>query len=170
LLFVLLLFACGAYWPSLLSIPYFVLFIVLVTRWSLLHTFEGTKFQTIVKISLLVYSAFHMIVIYLYQLKLVREWLPPEHVVARLLSLNNIFYTKCEEPGNLFLNPEAKWQEITYPFILLVFYWFVAVELSYSNETTKNIKQVSLMLTKKTKIPFFDDMDKSVSLKIQFQL
>ena len=98
-------------------------------------------------------------------MNLVREWLPPEHILARLLSLNNIFYSKCEEPGNLFLNPEANWQEITYPFILLIFYWFVAVELSYSNETIKNIKQVSLMLTKKTKIPFFDDIDNNVSLK-----
>jgi hypothetical protein len=168
LLFVILLFACGAYWPSLLSIPYFILFIVLVTRWSLQHTFEGTKFQTIVKISLLVYSALHIIIIYLYQLKLVREWLPPEQILARLLSLNNIFYTKCEDPGNLFLNPEANWQEMTYPFILLVFYWFVAVELAYSNETTNNIKQMSLMLTKKAKIPLFDDIDNNVNLKNSF--
>jgi hypothetical protein len=101
-------------------------------------------------------------------LKLVREWLPPEQILARLLSLNNIFYTKCEDPGNLFLNPEANWQEMTYPFILLVFYWFVAVELAYSNETTNNIKQMSLMLTKKAKIPLFDDIDNNVNLKNSF--
>jgi hypothetical protein len=57
--------------------------------------------------------------------------LPNGELTQRLLGLNQIVYTKCEQPAHFYFHDNLKWQQITAPFVLLAFYWFVAVEFSY---------------------------------------
>jgi len=130
-IFMLLLFTCGTFRPSALSIPYFVAFLSLVVRLLFSKTIRDNRFQVTIKVLLLFYSALHMLLIYVYQLKLFQYVLPSNELPARLLDLMNVFYTDCNQPAHFYLNPSVIWQQCVYPFILFLLYWFTAVEFSY---------------------------------------
>ena len=143
--FMLLLFACATFWPSVLSIPYFVSFLSLIVFWlfssSKWTKAETTKLKLAIKIGLIFYLALHILCIYVYQLKLFQYALPANEMLARLLGLMNAFYTSCDQPAHFYLNPSVKWQQCVYPFILFMLYWFTAVEFSYlqmHKSTTKS--------------------------------
>ena len=133
LIFLILLFMCSSFWPSLLSIPYFMFFLMLLTKWSLSSKIHDTKFQLSLKIILLFYLALHILVIYLYQIQIFQLALPNTEFVARILGLNYIVYTKCEQPAHFYLNQDIEWMQIVYPFILFFLYWFISIYFTYNN-------------------------------------
>ena len=128
--FLTLLFACAAMWPSLLSAPYFLLFLFLFTKWA--FSSQIKRSQIVIKVGLLVYLALHLVACYLYQLDVVQARLSrPGELYARLLGLYDIFYTRCEQPAHVYMRTTIVWQQVTLPFVLLAFYWFIALEFSY---------------------------------------
>jgi hypothetical protein len=163
LIFMLLLFTCGTFRPSALSIPYFVAFLSLVVRLLFSKTIRDNRFQVTIKVLLLFYSTLHMLLIYVYQLKLFQYVLPSNELPARLLDLMNVFYTDCNQPAHFYLNPNVVWQQCVYPFILFLLYWFTAVEFSYvgfnaslskkssksNNPATINVRQMYDQVLKK---------------------
>ena len=132
LVFLLLLFACGALWPSALSFFYFITFITLLTRWSLAINTLNSKFLRNLKKIIIVYLALHLLISYVYQIHYLQVFLPPEDDLAKLLGLNQIVYTRCESPAHLFLNTSLRWQQYTNSFVLLVLYYYLSIEYSYT--------------------------------------
>ena len=106
---------------------------MLLTKWSFSSKIHDTKFQLSLKIILLFYLAFHMLIIYLYQIQTFQLALPNTEFVARILGLNFIVYTKCEQPAHFYLNQDIEWMQIVYPFVLFTLYWFIAIEFSYTH-------------------------------------
>ena len=132
LTFLTLLFACATVWPSLLSLFYLIVFIVIMTRWSLSIPVINTDFLRNTKMLVLVYAALHLLVIYLYQIHMFQTAVPPSDLIARLLGFNQIVYTQCTHPAHYFFPDTLVWQQITYPFLLFILYHFLAVEHSYT--------------------------------------
>ena len=137
LIFLTFLFASSCIWPSILSLPYLVLFLFLFTKWTFSKSI--TNYQIPIKIFLIFYIALHLLTYYLYQLKLFQMYLPSDELIARLMGISIIVYSKCEQPGHLFINDDVKWQQITLPFILFIFYWLIALELSYFRNGSSTI-------------------------------
>lgn len=130
--FLLLLFSSGSVWPSVLSAPYLLVSLALLARWSLAFDIQHTRFQSNIKIGILIYTALHLLVLYLYQIHLFQTFIEPLSFVARLLGFTQFVYTECEQPAHFYLNWEVvKWQEWCAPFLSLALYWFIGVEFSY---------------------------------------
>lgn len=78
---VTLLAASGVILPSLLNALYFVVFLALATWWSLYKSL-GQKFAYL-RIAMAVYTALHLIVLYLYQFEFFQDALPHTEEWAR---------------------------------------------------------------------------------------
>ncbi len=129
LIFLTFLFASSCMWPSILSLPYLVLFLFIFAKWTFSKPIANNQMP--IKIFLIFYIALHLLTYYLYQLKLFQMYLPSDDLIARLMGISSIVYSKCEQPGHLYINNDIKWQQITLPFILFIFYWLIALEISY---------------------------------------
>ncbi len=136
LTFLTFLFVSSCIWPSILSIPYLIIFLILLTKWSFSSSF--TNYQLPIKIFLLIYISLHLLMCYIYQIKLFQSILPPEDIKSRLFGLYNIIYTECQQPGHYYINKNIKWQQIALPFVLMAFYWFIALDFSYFRNGIKS--------------------------------
>jgi hypothetical protein len=139
LLFLTILFMCSSLYPSILSVPYVVGFIALILRWSFNYNLIEAKFQLVLKLILLVYSALHILVIYLYQFNLFQLKLNPNSFAIRLVGLPFILSSKCEQPAHFTLNSDIRIEHLIHPFCLVLLYLFIAVEFSYAREKFKQI-------------------------------
>ena len=111
----------------------FLFFLILLMKWSLSSKIQNTKFQLSFKIILLFYLSLHILAIYLYQIQIFQLALPNTEFVARILGLNQIVYTKCEQPAHYYLNQDIEWMQVVYPFILFILYWFIAIDFTYTH-------------------------------------
>jgi hypothetical protein len=139
LLFLTILFLCASLYPSILSLPYLLTFIALILRWSFNYNLIETKFQLVLKLILLIYSALHILIVYLYQFNLFQLELEPNSFAIRLVGLPHILYTKCAQPAHFYLNWGIRIEQLIHPFCLVLLYWFIAVEFSYAREKFKRI-------------------------------
>jgi fatty acid desaturase len=192
ILFLILLAISGGIWPSLLSIPYFILFLIIISYWScmrqnILPPFLNQKLGTnttivtqqpqinnqvlvtpntttitnnndqvspptnqqqpkaendgcvliekAIKIFLLFYLALHILLLYIYQFNFFQSYSDKNSLTIRLLGLYAAITTRCDQPANFSFN-QLKFQQITYPFILIIFYWILKFESAY----IKNLK------------------------------
>lgn len=142
-IFLTLLFLCTALWPSVLAIVYLIFFLFLMTKWSLIcNDSEQLKTMRTIKMILIIYTALHILVYYLYQFNLFQNVIQSDNLYARLFGLNRVIYTKCEQPAHLYFANDLKWQQIVYPFILFLLYWFLAIEFSYKHEKVEYKKTI----------------------------
>lgn len=204
ILFLILLAISGGIWPSLLSIPYFILFLIIISYWScmrqnILPPFLNQKLGTnttivtqqpqinnqvlvtpntttitnnndqvspptkqhqpkaendgcvliekAIKIFLLFYLALHILLLYIYQFNFFQSYSDKNSLTIRLLGLYAAITTRCDQPANFSFN-QLKFQQITYPFILIIFYWILKFESAYiknlkdENEDIDKIKPV----------------------------
>ena len=86
----LLLALAGIALPSLLSATYFLSFLVIATWWGCYRSL-GNRFA-VFRIVLLVYSALHLVLLYLYQFQFFQEALDPANFYARYVK---IFLFSC---------------------------------------------------------------------------
>ena len=77
-----LLSCAGIMHPSLISFVYFFLFCSIMTLWSRLHTFSDTAILRLL-LAVQVYTATHLVVLYLYQFQFLQNMLPPDSLAAR---------------------------------------------------------------------------------------
>ncbi len=192
LLFLILLAVSGGIWPSVLSVPYFLLFLIIITYWScmrssILPSFINQKFPTnttittttvlpntenveldtqlnasqqltvekkadgcskklesVIKVFLLIYLAIHVLVMYLYQFHFFQSYLNDNNLITRLLGLYPAVIRRCDIPAHVNFQYNMKFQQITYPFILIFFYWILSFEFAYI-KNMKNDVQVCLL-------------------------
>lgn len=79
---VVLLGLISVIWPCVLSSVYFMTFLIISTWWSIYLPVKRRTFN-LFKLTLLFYCAFHMIVLYLYQLQVFQQTLLPQSLVAK---------------------------------------------------------------------------------------
>lgn len=72
----------GIMLPSLTSAVYFFIFLFLCTWWSLCRTFDTLIFSCMC-VLMAIFSAGHIIVLYLYQFQFFQESIPPEDTLIR---------------------------------------------------------------------------------------
>jgi hypothetical protein len=79
----------GVIQPSILNFFYFFMFLFLLT-WYALYTKITRRLFNTVKLVLISYSGLHLLVLYTYQIQASKDFLPPDHIVARLLGFTDL--------------------------------------------------------------------------------
>ena len=153
LVFLVILFACATLHPSILSVPYALSFILLIARWSLDKRLIETRFQLVLKLVVLVYAALHILLVYLYQFHLFQLYVTPGGLATRLTGLTQILYSQCTQPAHFFFNWENfRVEQLIHPFTLILLYWFLAIEFSYTREQVNTYIYLLLCQTGQTLI------------------
>uniref|UniRef100_A0A674EEG5 Piezo-type mechanosensitive ion channel component 2-like n=1 Tax=Salmo trutta TaxID=8032 RepID=A0A674EEG5_SALTR len=118
----ILLGLAGIALPSLTSVVYFGTFLGLVWWWVFLHSFSLLLFGTLC-VMMAIFSAGHLLSLYLYQLPLAQQIIPPQDVYARLFGITAVIQTNETEPYSLGLQPDISWPVFTNPMVLLLLYY-----------------------------------------------
>lgn len=114
----------GIIQPSLLNAVYFVIFLVLLTWYSVYVPLGREKFNGFKKF-LIGYSGAHLLLLYLYQVEFIKSFLSPDSFAARLIGLTDLVSSaECDSWWNLYFN--SYWTAYA-NFIALLVYYFCAV-------------------------------------------
>ncbi|CAI4231889.1 unnamed protein product [Auanema sp. JU1783] len=126
----------GCVQPSILNSVYFLAFLLVATWWAIYKPLRHQCYNK-VKGGLLLYAAVHILLIYTYQIPLIQEWIPAGSFTARLIGLSPILQTSCDYFWTFWFNNSLKWPALANPFILLVFYHFLLLQLSWTKNGSR---------------------------------
>uniref|UniRef100_A0A3Q3BAU1 Piezo type mechanosensitive ion channel component 2 n=1 Tax=Kryptolebias marmoratus TaxID=37003 RepID=A0A3Q3BAU1_KRYMA len=115
----------GIMLPSLTSFVYFSIFLFLCTWWSLCRTFNTLIFSCMC-VLMAIFSAGHLVVLYLYQFQFFQESIPPQDSYIRVFGISPIVQTNCSYTWKLIVSPERKWYHFVNPIMLLILYYTLA--------------------------------------------
>ncbi|XP_024619659.1 piezo-type mechanosensitive ion channel component 2 [Neophocaena asiaeorientalis asiaeorientalis] len=121
----ILLGSSGMMLPSLTSSVYFFVFLGLCTWWSWCRTFDPLLFSCLC-VLLAIFTAGHLIGLYLYQFQFFQEAVPPNDYYARLFGIKSVIQTDCSSTWKIIANPDLSWYHHANPIILLVMYYTLA--------------------------------------------
>ncbi|XP_075126814.1 piezo-type mechanosensitive ion channel component 2 [Leptodactylus fuscus] len=121
----ILLGITGMMLPSLTSAVYFFVFLGLCTWWSCCRVFDPLIFSCLC-VLMAIFSAGHLIGLYLYQFQFFQEIIPPGDFYARLFGVTSIVQTNCSTTWKFIANPDIFWYHYTNPIMLLVLYYTLA--------------------------------------------
>uniref|UniRef100_A0A3B3UI10 Piezo type mechanosensitive ion channel component 2 n=1 Tax=Poecilia latipinna TaxID=48699 RepID=A0A3B3UI10_9TELE len=121
----ILLGMTGIMLPSLTSFVYFSIFLFLCTWWSLCRTFNTLIFSCMC-VLMAIFSAGHLLVLYLYQFQFFQESIFPEDNYIRVFGISPIVQTNCSYTWKLIVHPDRKWYHFVNPIMLLVLYYTLA--------------------------------------------
>ncbi|XP_075386107.1 piezo-type mechanosensitive ion channel component 2 [Tenrec ecaudatus] len=121
----ILLGSSGMMLPSLTSSVYFFVFLGLCTWWSWCRTFDPLLFSCLC-VLLAIFTAGHLIGLYLYQFQFFQEAVPPSDYYARLFGIKSVIQTNCSSTWKIIVNPELAWYHYANPILLLVMYYTLA--------------------------------------------
>ncbi|ROI52198.1 Piezo-type mechanosensitive ion channel component 2, partial [Anabarilius grahami] len=123
-LVTVLLGLAGITFPSLTSALYFMVFLGLVWSWVLDYTISLLHYSSLC-VMMTIFSGGHVLIIYLYQLPLFQQFIPPQDDFARLFGLTALIQTNMSEPYSLALHEDGSWPAIMNPLVLLLLYFSV---------------------------------------------
>ncbi|XP_040009105.1 piezo-type mechanosensitive ion channel component 2 [Xiphias gladius] len=118
----LLLGLAGITLPSLTSAVYFGVFLGLVWWWVFSRSISLLLFSSL-SVMMAIYSGGHLLALYLYQLPLSQQLVPPEDVYARLFGMTGVIRTNTSDRHSLGLHPHVSWPDFINPFVLLLLYY-----------------------------------------------
>ncbi|XP_006526235.1 piezo-type mechanosensitive ion channel component 2 isoform X6 [Mus musculus] len=121
----ILLGSSGMMLPSLTSAVYFFVFLGLCTWWSWCRTFDPLLFGCLC-VLLAIFTAGHLIGLYLYQFQFFQEAVPPNDYYARLFGIKSVIQTDCASTWKIIVNPDLSWYHHANPILLLVMYYTLA--------------------------------------------
>ncbi|XP_029420178.1 piezo-type mechanosensitive ion channel component 2 isoform X2 [Nannospalax galili] len=121
----ILLGSSGMMLPSLTSAVYFFVFLGLCTWWSWCRTFDPLLFSCLC-VLLAIFTAGHLVGLYLYQFQFFQEAVPPNDYYARLFGIKSVIQTDCSSTWKIIVNPELSWYHHANPILLLVMYYTLA--------------------------------------------
>uniref|UniRef100_M3ZFC3 Piezo type mechanosensitive ion channel component 2 n=1 Tax=Xiphophorus maculatus TaxID=8083 RepID=M3ZFC3_XIPMA len=121
----ILLGMTGIMLPSLTSFVYFSIFLFLCTWWSLCRTFNTLIFSCMC-VLMAIFSAGHLLVLYLYQFQFFQESIFPQDNYIRVFGISPIVQTNCSYTWKLIVHPDRKWYHFVNPIMLLVLYYTLA--------------------------------------------
>ncbi|XP_077040220.1 piezo-type mechanosensitive ion channel component 2 isoform X3 [Agelaius phoeniceus] len=144
----ILLGSAGMMVPSLTSAVYFFVFLGLCTWWSCCQAFDPLIFSCLC-VLMAIFSAGHLIGLYLYQLQFFQEVVPPKDFYARLFGVTSLTQTNCSSTWMIIKNQELHWYHHANPILLLVMYYTLAtlirlwLQEPIERQTTDEEKSVS---------------------------
>nr|XP_046188657.1 piezo-type mechanosensitive ion channel component 2-like [Oncorhynchus gorbuscha] len=118
----ILLGLAGIALPSLTSAVYFGTFLGLVWWWVFLRSLSLLFFSTLC-VMMAIFSAGHLLCLYLYQLPLAQQIIPPQDIYARLFGMTAFIRTNETEPYSLGLQADVSWPVFINPMVLLLLYY-----------------------------------------------
>ncbi|XP_027880624.1 piezo-type mechanosensitive ion channel component 2 [Xiphophorus couchianus] len=118
----LLLGLAGIVLPSLTSGVYFGVFLGLVWWWIFSRSISMLLFSSLC-VMMAIFSGGHLLALYLYQLPLSQQFIPPDDVYARLFGMTGVIRTNSSTPHSLGLHPHVCWPDFVNPFVLLLLYY-----------------------------------------------
>ncbi|XP_035271932.1 piezo-type mechanosensitive ion channel component 2-like [Anguilla anguilla] len=121
----ILLGLTGIMLPSLTSAVYFFVFLGLGTWWSFCRTFDPLIFSCLC-VLMAIFSAGHLIVLYLYQFQFFQEFIPPRNNYASLFGMPSVIQSDCSHTWKFIVNPQLEWHHFVNPIMLLVLYYTLA--------------------------------------------
>ncbi|XP_058871632.1 piezo-type mechanosensitive ion channel component 2-like isoform X2 [Acipenser ruthenus] len=121
----ILLGLTGIMLPSLTSAVYFFTFLGLCTWWSFCRTFDPLIFSCLC-VLMAIFSAGHLIGLYLYQFQFFQEFVPPKDFYARLFGVTPVIQTNCSATWMIISHPNLLWFHYVNPVMLLVLYYTLA--------------------------------------------
>ncbi|XP_078397176.1 piezo-type mechanosensitive ion channel component 2-like [Cetorhinus maximus] len=121
----ILLGLTGIMLPSLTSGVYFFVFLGLCTWWSCGKQFDPLIFSCLC-VLMAIFSAGHLIGLYLYQLQFLQELIPPGDFYARLFGVSPVIQTNCTTTWKIIANPNMSWPQHVNPIMLLLLYYTLA--------------------------------------------
>ncbi|KAM8823349.1 piezo-type mechanosensitive ion channel component 2-like isoform 3-T4 [Spinachia spinachia] len=124
-LLTVLLGLTGIMFPSLSSLPYLLCFQVLCTWWAWSGQVPPLLFRCVSVVSLL-YSSFHFLLLYCYQLPSLQEAWPPNRTSTSVFGLLPLVSVNCSAPWRMQVNSELSWFHFTSPLMLMLLYNTVA--------------------------------------------
>uniref|UniRef100_A0A673Y0J8 Piezo type mechanosensitive ion channel component 2 n=1 Tax=Salmo trutta TaxID=8032 RepID=A0A673Y0J8_SALTR len=123
----ILLGLTGIMLPSLTSAVYFFTFLGLCTWWSFCRTFHPLIFSCLC-VLMAIFSAGHLVILYLYQFQFFQEFIPPGDSYARcvLFGISSVVQTDCSYTWMFRVNPALSWHHYINPIMLLLLYYTLA--------------------------------------------
>ena len=130
--------SCGCLVPSVLSAFYFLVSLGFALWWALGKHF-GRVYLCIIRL-LQIYSIFHLLIIYFYQLNFIEEYLLKLNLrLVRLLGLKSLYKNSCQE-NELNYN----WIVYIHPFVILTLYWITIYEYYLTRKYAERLKNLFL--------------------------
>uniref|UniRef100_A0A8C5JNG5 Piezo type mechanosensitive ion channel component 2 n=1 Tax=Junco hyemalis TaxID=40217 RepID=A0A8C5JNG5_JUNHY len=143
----ILLGSAGMMVPSLTSAVYFFVFLGLCTWWSCCQAFDPLIFSCLC-VLMAIFSAGHLIGLYLYQLQFFQEVVPPKDFYARLFGVTSLTQTNCSSTWMIIKNQELHWYHHANPILLLVMYYTLATLIRlWLQEPIERVTSFSLAMT-----------------------
>uniref|UniRef100_A0A4W3JHF6 Piezo type mechanosensitive ion channel component 2 n=1 Tax=Callorhinchus milii TaxID=7868 RepID=A0A4W3JHF6_CALMI len=121
----ILLGLTGIMLPSLTSAVYFFVFLGLCTWWSCGRQFDPLIFSCLC-VLMAIFSAGHLIGLYLYQLQFLQDLVPPGDFYARLFGVSPVIQTNCSTTWKIISYPKVSWPQHVNPIMLLMLYYILA--------------------------------------------
>ncbi|KAM9342468.1 piezo-type mechanosensitive ion channel component 2 [Pholidichthys leucotaenia] len=118
----LLLGLAGITLPSLTSGVYFGVFLGLVWWWVFSRSIRMLIFSSLC-VMMAIFSGGHLVALYLYQLPLSQELVPPDDIYARLFGMTGVIRTNSSDPHTLGLHSHVSWPDFINPLVLLLLYY-----------------------------------------------
>ncbi|XP_056321992.1 LOW QUALITY PROTEIN: piezo-type mechanosensitive ion channel component 2 [Danio aesculapii] len=142
-----LLGLAGITFPCLTSALYFSVFLMLVWCWVLDCSISLLFFSSLC-VMMTIFSGGHVLILYLYQLPLAQQIIPPRDHFSRLFGLTALIKTNMSEPYSLILHEDSSWPAVVNPLVLLLLYFSVMSLLhkwahSVNQETAENYAEDS---------------------------
>ncbi|GMS96403.1 hypothetical protein PENTCL1PPCAC_18578 [Pristionchus entomophagus] len=138
MLIIILIGAVSCIQPSILSAPYFLMFLFMLTWYAMHKSIQHESFNRM-KRFIIFYSGLHFFVIFLYQIPYVSEKLiVAESLTARLLGLSTILKFKCDT-WYRFSDPALgtdSWPFIVNPIAILVLFQLTIWQYSFTKYGT----------------------------------
>nr|XP_057939289.1 piezo-type mechanosensitive ion channel component 2 [Doryrhamphus excisus] len=118
----LLLGLAGIILPSITSGVYFGTFLGLVWWWVFGRSIDLLLFSSIC-VMMAIFSGGHLLALYIYQLPLSQQVVPPDDVYARLFGMTGVIRTNSSDPYMLYLQPDVNWPDFINPLVILLLYY-----------------------------------------------
>lgn len=132
--FLVVLGSCGILNPSILSFSYFFLLIFILTWFGFNKKFSS--FYVYLRILICVFSALHVITLFLYQFEDVNDKLKSDEFVARLLGLTQYIKIECKPYYNEKI-PVLNWNIYLHPILLCTLYLTTVYMIKYHFKAQK---------------------------------
>ncbi|GCC27536.1 hypothetical protein chiPu_0005961 [Chiloscyllium punctatum] len=163
----ILLGLTGITLPSLSSGVYFFVFLGLCTWWSCGKQFDPLIFSCLC-VLMAIFSAGHLIGLYLYQLQFLQELIPPGDFYARLFGVSPVIQTNCTTTWKIIANPNMPWPQHVNPIMLLLLYYTLAtlIRLWLQEPIIRNIEEESYKREdEEQKEPFESDSSVTANMR-----
>uniref|UniRef100_A0AAV2LVL5 Piezo TM1-24 domain-containing protein n=1 Tax=Knipowitschia caucasica TaxID=637954 RepID=A0AAV2LVL5_KNICA len=133
----------GIVLPSLTSSWYFCWFLLLVWLWIFSRPLSLLLFTSLC-VMMSIFSGFHLLLLYLYQLPLPQKVVPPQDLYARLFGMTGVIRTDPLRPYSLKLHAEVCWPDFINPLVvLLLYYTLVALLHKWVHVPTEDLDEAA---------------------------